>query len=138
LAPAEAADRCGTIFVDAAFMWSFCFRIAGWLAVAAIVVLSLLPGQDRPHSGAPGEFEHLVAYLVAAVVLGIGYPERKTQVKLAVFLMLLSGLMEICQLWIPGRNSELAGFLGSSARAIIGMILATMSSVAHHASDPKQ
>ena len=72
-------------------MWSFCFRIAGWLAVAAIVVLSLLPGQDRPHSGAPGELEHLFAYLVAAVVLGIGYPERKTQVKLALFLVLLSG-----------------------------------------------
>ena len=74
----------------------------------------------------------------AAVVLGIGYPERKTQLKLALFLVLLSGMMEICQLWIPGRNSELAGFLGSSAGAIIGMISATMSSVLHHASDPKQ
>ena len=107
-------------------MWSFCFRIAGWLAVAAIVVLSLLPGQDRPHSGAPGELEHLFAYLVAAVVLGIGYPEWKTRGKLALFLVLLSGMMEICQLWIPGRNSELAGFLGSSAGAILGMIAAVV------------
>jgi VanZ family protein len=105
-------------------MWSFCFRIAGWLAVAAIVVLSLLPGQDRPHSGAPGEVEHLVAYLLAAVVLGIGYPERKTQRKLAAFLVLLSAAMEICQLWIPGRQSELAGFLGSSCGAILGMMAA--------------
>jgi VanZ family protein len=116
----------------------FLLRIAGWLLVAAIIVLSLLPGQDRPHSGAPGEFEHLFAYLVAAVVLGIGYPERETQLKLAMFLVLLSGLMEFCQLWIPGRNSELAGFLGSSAGAIIGMISATMSSVLRHASGPKR
>ena len=116
----------------------FLVRIAGCLLVAAIVVLSLLRGQDRPHSGAPSEFEHLVAYLVAAVVLGIGYPERKTQLKLAMLLVLLSGMMEIFQLWIPGRNSELAGFLGSSAGAIIGMISAIMSSVLHHASDPKQ
>ena len=105
-------------------MWFFCFRIAGWFLVAAIIVLSLLPGQHRPHSGAPGEFEHLFAYLVAAVVLGMGYPERKTQVKLAVFLVLLSGMMEICQFWIPERNSELAGFLGNSAGAIIGIIAA--------------
>ena len=119
-------------------MWSFCFRIAGWLAVAAIVVLSLLPGQERPHSGAPGELEHLFAYLVAAVVLGIGYPEWKTRGKLTLFLVLLSGMMEICQLWIPGRNSELAGFLGSSAGAILGLISATMSSVLHHGGDPTQ
>jgi len=101
----------------------FLFRIAGWILVAAIVVLSLLPGQDRPHSGVPGEFEHLFAYLVTAVVLGIAYPERKTQVKFALFLVVLSAAMEICQLWIPGRQSELAGFLGSSCGgAILGMM----------------
>jgi VanZ family protein len=85
-------------------------------------VLSLLPGQDRPRSGAAGEFEHLFAYLVTAVVLGVGYPEHTSQVRLALFLVLLAGLMEICQLWIPGRHSEVSGFLGSSTGAILGML----------------
>ena len=46
--------------------------------------------------------------------------------------------LDICQFWIPGRNSELAGFLGSSAAAILGLISATMSSVLHHGSNPTQ
>src|SRR5687768_12817774 len=46
-------------------------RVAGWLLVAGIILLSVLPGPDRPHSGAPGHFEHVVAYLLASIVLAL-------------------------------------------------------------------
>ena len=59
-----------------------------------------------------------------ATTLDRGRALKGQRVKFALFLVLLSGLMEICQLWIPGRNSELAGSLGSSAGAIIGIIAA--------------
>jgi VanZ family protein len=103
-------------------MWLLLFRAAGWLAVIVIIVLSVVPGQNRPHHEPRGEFDHLVVYLVASVVLGIGYSDRKTQTKLVLFLVLLSGLLEVFQLWIPGRHSELAGFLASSSGAALGMI----------------
>ena len=40
-----------------------------WLAIAcllAIAVLSLVPGDDRPHTGYSGNIEHLVAYVGTA------------------------------------------------------------------------
>jgi hypothetical protein len=37
-----------------------------------IGVLSLVPGTLRPETGAPGQFEHFVAYLGAATFLALG------------------------------------------------------------------
>ncbi len=38
------------------------FRLAGVTGVFLIVVLSLVPGSYRPHTGAPGGLEHFFAY----------------------------------------------------------------------------
>ena len=38
--------------------WSRMARVLVWLSVVAITVLSLLPGDYRPHTGAPGRVEH--------------------------------------------------------------------------------
>ena len=42
--------------------WSRMARVLVWLSVVAITVLSLLPGDYRPHTGAPGRVEHFAAY----------------------------------------------------------------------------
>jgi VanZ family protein len=107
-------------------MYSFLVRVAGWLVIIVIIILSLMPGHARPHSGVDGGYEHLLAYLSAGILLGFGYPERNARIRLGVLLIVLSGVFEILQLWAPGRHSELAGFLGSSAGATLGMIAAAM------------
>ena len=48
------------------------FRAAGYAAILLIGVLSLVPGTLRPETGAPGQFEHFVAYLGAAALLALG------------------------------------------------------------------
>jgi hypothetical protein len=37
-------------------------RVATWLCVALLIVLSLVPGPDRPHTGIAGQSEHFIAY----------------------------------------------------------------------------
>jgi hypothetical protein len=37
-------------------------RAAGFFGVLAIIVLSLVPGAYRPHTGLPGVAEHFIAY----------------------------------------------------------------------------
>ncbi|MBV8745365.1 MAG: hypothetical protein JO134_10030 [Xanthobacteraceae bacterium] len=44
-------------------------RIAGYASVLLIAVLSLMPGELRPETGAPGKFEHLIAYLGTSLLL---------------------------------------------------------------------
>jgi hypothetical protein len=42
------------------------FRAGGWTCVAIIVVLSLVPGNERPYTGLPGQIGHIIAYCGAA------------------------------------------------------------------------
>jgi VanZ family protein len=96
-------------------------RAAGWLAVLAIVVVSLVPGQLRPDVLGEKHFEHLAAYLGAAILLAVGYPRRLQFILIGVSLSVCSGVLEIVQLWIPGRSSSAADFAASSLGAWIGV-----------------
>jgi hypothetical protein len=94
-------------------------RLAGWACAAAIIVLSLVPGEVRPQSGVwSGQVEHLLAYSIAAALLAIGYPGRSHLV--CALMIGLAGVLETLQLWIPGRNAELYGFVASAAGVALG------------------
>jgi hypothetical protein len=55
-------------------------RAIGLACVAVIMVLSLLPADERPHTGSSGQLEHTVAYFGTAVFLAAGF--RKRQIEL--------------------------------------------------------
>jgi hypothetical protein len=48
-------------------------RGAGFFGVLAIIVLSLVPGAYRPHTGLPGQAEHFIAYCSTALALTLGF-----------------------------------------------------------------
>jgi hypothetical protein len=102
------------------------FRVLGWLGVAAIGVLSLVPGELRAHAspGIPGPIEHVLAYLVTAALLGLGYRGQSVQLRTFGLMMLYAGALEIAQLWVPGRDSRLTDFLASSTGAFAGLLIA--------------
>lgn len=98
-------------------------RTLSWLCIVAIVVLSLLPGSERPHTGATGPLEHIFAYGGTGFLLALSYQSLRTRLLLLVGLSILSGLFEIAQLWIPGRNSEVIDMLASIAGLSVGLLL---------------
>ena len=63
-------------------------RRAWWAGLAAIVVLSLAPGSELPENalGLPGQYEHLLAYLLSTGAFGLEH--RKITIR-AAFLVLL-------------------------------------------------
>jgi VanZ family protein len=97
-------------------------RAVGWACVVALVILSLVPGGERPHTGLPGQIEHVIAYCGTAAVLGLGYPTAKARFGLVVMFAVLAVVLEMAQLWIPGRHSQFIDFAASSAGACIGML----------------
>ena len=102
-------------------------RFAGWIAFFAVVVLSLVPGTYRPHTGMPGPLEHVSAYAMTSCVLALGYGSR-ARVKVLLVLALCAVTLEILQFWVPGRNPQIIDFLASSVGAILGIALANGSS----------
>jgi len=92
-------------------------RLAGWMAVAVIAILSLVPGRARPHVLASSHAEHLAAYFIAAALLTLGYPLRRDAAMIAMLLPIYAALLELLQLWVPDRmarpNDVVAGTLGA-------------------------
>ncbi len=90
-------------------------------------MLSLLPAHELRRTGAPGVVEHALAYFLAAVPLGIGWPRRRGPGPRAILLMglpTLATLMELLQFLAPGRHPHVSDALASSAGAWAGLALA--------------
>jgi len=98
--------------------------IAGWAGIALICVLSVLPGAERPHTGAPGQIEHMLAYALTAGALVLRYPRR--WLPIVVALTTLSVALEATQLFIPARHAQLRDIFASSGGAVIGAALAIL------------
>ena len=103
------------------------FRSLGWCAVAVIAALSLVPGQVRPHVLATGQYEHFAAYLTASAVLVLGYRDRANTILIALLLSGFSGVVEILQMWIPGRHSQLMDITFSSFGACTGIVIISVA-----------
>jgi len=99
------------------------FRLVAWAAVALLTVLSLVPGQMRPHAFASGHLEHFAAYFLTSSAFALAYRGWAKVVLITFCLSSYAGILEILQLWIPGRHSQLSDFLVSSAGACTGAAL---------------
>ncbi|WP_407153959.1 VanZ family protein [Bradyrhizobium sp. STM 3557] len=88
-------------------------RIGAWLAVLTIIVLSVVPGDVRPHILGNDYAEHFTAYFIAGGLFAIGY--QRSILSSGTLLAMSAGLLELAQLWIPGR---IAGAVDVAAGAI--------------------
>jgi VanZ family protein len=100
-------------------------RIAAWMLLAAIVVLSLVPAQDRPVTGAPHDVEHLGIFVVTGLAFGLGYPSRF--LLQGIWLVLFAALIEIAQLAVPGRHARFADFVVDAISLLVGIAIAAMA-----------
>lgn len=93
----------------------------GWLGSAAILVLSLVPGSERPHALSSGHAEHFLAYCATAACFSFGARSPVGRWTAFAVLSLVSAGVEVAQVWIPGRTGEEEGFIFSSAGALAGI-----------------
>ena len=95
-------------------------RACAWLCIAAIAILSLLPGASIQRSDLGGHAEHVLAYAGTATVFSFAYrmlgPHR-------TFLMLTAcaACLEYLQRFSPGRTSSFFDFLYSMAGVALGV-----------------
>src|SRR4029077_7806271 len=103
-------------------------------AIGLLTVLSLVPGEDRPHVLASGFYEHFAAYFLTSSALAIGYRSKPQALRIICGLSALSAIFEILQIWIPGRTSKFQDFVVSSTGATVGVVvvLVALSLLAHN------
>src|SRR4051812_41397181 len=101
--------------------------LLGWLGVGLIIILSLVPGSNRPNSSMPGQLEHVTAYLFCSILLLRACAPEQWGARL-LFLCGLAAALETVQLFVPGRTSRLIDLGSSLAGAALGFLLVAIRS----------
>jgi VanZ family protein len=110
-------------------MPTIAIRVAGLFTVAAIGVLSLVPGSARPHVAWPWSLEHAAAYLAAAMLLSLGFLEARTTHRaagpraftIAGLLATYGAALEALQHFVPGRTASLVDLCANVVGTILGI-----------------
>jgi VanZ family protein len=103
-------------------------RLGSWLCFTVLAVLTLLPGKEmepmRQSYYALGlSVEHLVAYAGTAVVTLWAYGARFGALRIGVFLAGYGALLELGQLFSPGRTAQLVDALENVVGILVGMLV---------------
>jgi VanZ family protein len=93
---------------------SVALRFIAWVCVIGLAVASWTPGQEMVRTGFNTRLEHMAAYLIAGIAFIIAYPRRPTW-SIAAVLCAYAGILELGQMYIPGRHSALLDWLASSS-----------------------
>ncbi len=99
-------------------MLQICLRIAAWLALAAIVFVTLSPLGLRPETGEPPQLERFAAFLVLGGLFAAAYPRRWPVVMIA--LVVLAGVLEASQALAPTRHAHVRDAMAKAFGAFVG------------------
>jgi VanZ family protein len=101
---------------------SILVRAFAWLLAAAVTFATLGPPSLRPHSDLGQDGEHALAFILLGLAFGLAYRQRRLAV--AAVSVVLIGLLELMQLWAPGRHARLEDFLVDALTTCVGFALA--------------
>jgi VanZ family protein len=97
-------------------------RIIAWLLTAAVVFATLGPARLRPHSDLGQDGEHALAFVLVGLAFGLAYPRRRLLT--AGIAVVLIGVLELLQLWMPGRHARVEDFVVDALAACAGIAVA--------------
>jgi VanZ family protein len=94
-------------------------RVIAWGLAAAIVVLSIVPARLRPETVLPHGLEHFAIFFVTGIAFSVSYQQKY---RLIALLVMFSGVVEIAQLFVPGRHARLADFVVDALAVCAGIV----------------
>jgi VanZ like family. len=96
-------------------------RIVAWLLAAAVTFATLGPPRFRPHADLGQDGEHALAFILVGLAFGLAYPRHRLPA--TVMAVAGIGLLEILQLWAPGRHARLEDFVVDASTACVGFAI---------------
>jgi VanZ family protein len=99
-------------------------RLAAWVLVTVIVLISLVPPALRPETGLPNNFEHFAIFAAAGAAFGFGYSRRPNV--LMVCLVIFAGAIELAQILVPGRHARLSDFIVDAVSMCVSVVVGSI------------
>jgi VanZ family protein len=105
-------------------------RIIAWLLAAAVTFATLGPAQLRPQSNLGHGSEHAFAFVLIGLAFGLAYTRNRLLTSLISVVMI--GVLEILQLWVPGRHARFEDFAVDALAACAGLAVIAATDWAIH------
>jgi VanZ family protein len=99
-------------------------RLAAWTLGASITLLSLVPPELRPQTGAPHSIEHFTIFALTGFAFSLAYACR--QGLLLIALVTFTGLIEVAQLFVPGRHARFGDFIVDALAMCFGSMAVSL------------
>lgn len=96
-------------------------RLLAWLLAAAITFATLGPARLRPHADITHDGEHALAFVLLGLAFAVAYPKQR--VLAAGISVVLIGILELLQLFVPGRHARLEDYIVDALAALTGFAL---------------
>jgi VanZ family protein len=100
-------------------------RIFAWLLAAAVAFATLGPPRFRPHAAITHDGEHVLAFILLGLAFALAYPRQR--IPTAAISVVLIGVLELLQLFAPGRHARLEDFVVDALAALAGFAIAAVT-----------
>lgn len=97
------------------------FRIAAWLAFAAIIFVTISPIGFRPRDVISTNFDRAAAYAAMSALFVFAYPRHWWTV--AVLVVVTAGGAELFQFVSPMRHPQLMDVAVKAAGGVLGLVV---------------
>ena len=97
-------------------------RIFAWCLAAAVTFATLGPPRFRPHAHLGQDGEHALAFVLLGLAFGLAYSRNRPLTSTVAVATI--GVLEILQLWAPGRHARLEDFVVDALAACVGFAVA--------------
>jgi hypothetical protein len=94
-------------------------RTIAWLGILAIIVLSVVPADNRPVTGVGSQFEHVAIFSGAAAAFAVGY--EFSPIRLVLLAFFFCAGIELLQLPLPTRHARISDFVIDFSAACVAM-----------------
>ena len=98
------------------------FRLFAWLLAVAVTFATLGPPRHRPHSDLGQIGEHTLAFVLVGFAFAVAYPRHRLSA--AAITTVMVGVLELVQLFVPGRHARLEDFVVDALGALTGYAIA--------------
>src|ERR1700687_5959893 len=98
------------------------FHVAAWTCLVLLAVLSWLPAEAMIRTGVNGRIEHFIAYMGTMLVIGAAHGLRLGLFRLLAMLIAYAAVLELGQIYVPGRHSSVFDFAASASGGVAGAI----------------
>jgi VanZ family protein len=97
-------------------------KAASWFIIFSLVIVTIVPSDERPVTGLHHVIEHFLAFALAGLTFGFAYAQSlRTNVLSAIVFTLA---LELSQIPLATRHARLRDFMVDAAAACLGLGIA--------------